>query len=624
MANNDVDNPGPSGFRRVVESLRNAFMGTNTGPLISAGTNAEGGGPGLPVVEMLRLKGRSHDPVIKSRQESTKEKLAVWDNEIRQYVDRSIQNAFHPENYARMRWVMHTSSNVLRRVVSDVSVLYQRPAKRKLEVEETPIGPPPVDGQPTDPGEGALPAKLPAKPISGKPPAEDNQTDPQQSDLPDAAPTDPTTLNTGDPDIDALADVLELTGAKQGAEKTAFDKLMEAYDFDTLLDLVEKLTCICPVVWVRPMVSYKKGPTGENDASTGKLSFVLYTPDTADVVPDPEDPTKAMAFYYYGREWTANGERTIVHFFNDTNYIKFDTEWKTLEVKPHELGRLPVTVFRQQLPRNGYYCDGVGNDLFEATVEICVLKTLQNSRCKDGAFKQLAIQGDAKDIPQDLVMGGPAPIVLGDENTATLLDMQPNLEQFTSMWERREISLASTYGISAAEYKHEGVPQSGFAKKLDMRKVMDESVRRRKFFAAGEQDLYENLVATLKVNPLPGIEGLDPTGKLIVDFSEPDFEDEPNIQARTDAIELKFNAKSIIDILRRKNPDLNDVELIKMAYKNKRINDAFMTTDQMKLADLLATRANVGGSFGSVGNAAGAGDPGADGQPNGDPTGGAP
>src|SRR5690606_12334188 len=63
-------------------------------------------------------------------------------------------------------------------------------------------------------------------------------------------------LQTGDPDVDQLEAVLALTG-KPEKDQTPLDKLMEAYDWDTLLDQVEKLCMVCPVVWVRPYVIYK-------------------------------------------------------------------------------------------------------------------------------------------------------------------------------------------------------------------------------------------------------------------------------------------------------------------------------------------------------------------------------
>lgn len=579
MSNNDnIPGEGPSGFRRIWDALRGVFVSGGQSSVLTVGANEGPSSPQAKGVGLARL--RQADPLVKSRSGSTTDKLGVYDNQIAQLVEARLRVAFHPENFARMFWVMHTSSNVMRRIINDVSVMYENPAARRLK-EETPT-------QTETTGAESL-AKQAKAAEGGKPATPE-----------DAAPV--VQLDTGDPNIDVLADDLELSGAKTPEERTSFEKLQAAYDLDVLLDTVEKLCMISPVVWVRPVVVYDRNEAGENDAATGRLNFVLYTPAEADVVVDPANPTEAIGFYYFGEELTENGTtRRVIHFWSKFWYQKLDLEWKVLAQEENALGRLPVTPFRLHMPRQGYFTEGVGDDLLEATLEVCVLKTLQNSRAKDSAFKQLAIQGDAQDVPQDIVLGGPSPIILGEDSTASVLDLQSNLEQFTDMWEKREVSLASTYGINAAEYKNEGHPQSGFAKRLDRDKVLKESRRRRKFFARGEQDLYNLTAVTLGVYPIPSIGALDPTGILEVDFAEPTFEEEPQTQARTDAIELKYNVVSIIDILKRRNPDLSDVELIEMAYRNKRINDAFMTSDQMRLVDLLATRANVGGSFGQVG-----------------------
>jgi len=628
------DPGGVKGFRRIFDWLRSVFSGGGGSQIIItplAGVQ----GQALQQMAQKLARARIDDPVIKSRVAATKDKLAIFDGEIAPQLDLKLRLAFHPENFARMYWVRHTSSNVMLRVINDVSILYQNPAKRTLKEKEKQVTQ--TEGSATDkPGQKkALPPgkasplkeqQKAADPTKGKTPSA-----PVPGDKEKPEPTNPDGPQTGDPDIDALADVLELSGAKDETEQTPFDKLQKAYDLDVLLDTVEKLCMVCPVVWVRPIVTYEKTkptdekPEVENDASTAKLTFQIYTPDCADVVLDPTMPSEAMAFYYFGEEFNSKLGKMVrvIHFWSRHDYIKFDTEWKLISTEPHGMDRLPITPFRIQFPRNGYFVDNIGDDLKEATLELNLLKTLQNSRTKDSAFKQVFITGDSAGVDQDAVMGGPIPIMLGEENTAGVLDLQPNLEAFTDMWKEREVSLAATYGINAATYKAEGHPESGFAKKLDQDKVLRESTRRRKFFTKAEQDLYQNIAKTLEEYPMPAIGKLDPVAELEVDFSEPTFEEDPQTQARTDAIELKYNAVSIIDIMRRKEPDLNDVELVEMAYKNKRINDAFMTTDQMKLTDLLATRANVGGSFGQVGG----GDsppPGEDGPPSGGPPKGPP
>jgi hypothetical protein len=166
----------------------------------------------------------------------------------------------------------------------------------------------------------------------------------------------------------------------------------------------------------------------------------------------------------------------------------------------------------------------------------------------------------------------------------------------TNLWKAREEYIAVTYGIDLAEYKGEGHPQSGFAKKLAQGKVLAESKRRRKFFQEGEQKLYECTCRELALNPIPDLSGLDETKELVTDFAEPTFEEDPQNQAKIDAVEIEFNAISVIDVLRRKNPDLTDIELIQLAHRNKSINDVFMAPDQSGLVKLLAQSVAGGGA----------------------------
>ncbi len=655
MGYDDKQGVQVTGFRRIFESLTSVFRrGDAGGPIISQPVNAAAARETNLIVWQARESRADNN--VRTRVDATREKLKVWDNDYEEALRNKLRRAFHPENFHRMQFVLHMNTNVLRRIVEDISILYENPAKRKLvddlqgqtEAGEDPTSlekdvtqpeakdkpkPPPKKADEEEPEEDE--EEEDTEPDGKKPPPFGAKKDETEVDpaAPRPAP-DGGALQTGDPDVDALADVLELTGSKSEDEETPFDKLMKAYDWDVLLDMVEKLCNICPVVWVRPLVCYEKAmfmkdvvdedgnATGqtteveENDESTGRLNYIIYTPDNADVVLDPKDPTQAIAFYYYGDEVTQqNGkpvQMKVIHFWSKQMYFKFDMEWRELYREPHSMKRLPVTPFRLHLPRNGYFVDGVGDDLYEATMEVCILKTLQNSRAKDGAFKQLAIQGDPASVPADQVMGGPTPIMLGDDNVASVLDFQPALDQFTDMWEKRETSLGARYGISAADYKSEGHPQSGFAKKLDRDKVLKESKRRRKFFAKGEQDLYNNTATVLKESPLPGIPALDPSKELQTDFSEPTFEEDPETQAKTDAIELKFNAISVVDVLRRRNPDLNDVELIKLAHRNKKINEVFMTQDQMRLVDIMASGAIAGASLDTPGKEGGPPPPGED------------
>lgn len=604
MANNYdddvVDRNGPKGFRRLFDSIASVFRSGGSGPILQAG-----GPPAQDAVNKIyavyRARNDKAGPLTKSRQQSVKDKLKVFENNIKPLVEEKLSQSFHPDNYRRMFFVIHASTNLMTRIMGDTCFLYENPARRKLMEPEKAI---------TQTAEGALPSGT----VDGPPPSEAQA--PLDATPPPADATQPggPELQTGNADVDALAEVLDLTG-KPEAEDSPFDKLMKAYDWDVLLDHIERLCMICPAVWVRPYVLYELDDQGKDKLDTGRLTYIIYTPECADVVMHPDDPNTAIAWYYWGEELVmVNGEikrQTIIHFFTATNYYRFDGEWTVKGNEPNKLARLPATKFQIGMPAKGYYCDGVGDDLFEATLELCIIKTIENSRAKDSGFKQIAVTGRQEDVPADQVMGGPIPIYLGDEGTASVLDLMPALEKFTQMWKERELSLAAKHGINAAAYKGESSPQSGFAKKLDQDKVLKESKRRRKFFAKAEQDLYTLTALELEQNPIKDIGKLDPKAQLETDFAEPTFEEDPQNQASTDALNIKMNVVSIIDILRRDNPDLSDVELVKLAQKNKRINDVFMSADQLKLIDLLAQPQGAGAAGGAPpgGKPPGAGGP---------------
>lgn len=577
MASSDPEDRAQSRFSLVGmwKDLRSVF---SSGGGNRYTTSSGGIGGNLPK-DMLYAKQQhaSNGLNAMSRTMKSKAKLKMWQNDFRDLVLEKLKENFHPENYKRMRLMVHTSSNTLQRVVSELSVMYENPSRRALAVDET------------------------------QEQTESGKTGATLKDKPDIKEQAPETPVFGDDEVNNLATMLQLSGVDETPnEETPFERWLKAKDLDTLLENVENLASFLPAVWVRPYVRYSRYVSSERidekgetvvdtvpDLNSGTLSYIVYTPDIADIVPDPQDPTKALAFWYWTDEVNAKGEPVrMVNYWNTNTYFKMSEDWQTTHmVVPHNLERLPVTLFQVGMPINGYYLDGTGDDLFEGTLELCVLKTIQNARVRDTGFKQLVITGgSAEDTPADQVMGGPTPIYAPDGQTATVLDMQPELKPFTELCSDRGLELAAKYGISSAEYKAEGNPQSGFAKKLDREKVLKESRRRRKYFAQSEQDLYSLVAKVLQSEPLPMIGVLDPTAKMEIDFAEPTFEEDPKVQAQIDALELRMNTQSILDVLRRKNPDLNDTELLQQALRNREINKVFMSEDQLRLVDVLSSR----------------------------------
>lgn len=516
----------------------------------------------------------------KPRLQLSREKTQVWENAFYSLVERRLREQFHPKNYARMHLQVHTSTNLLQSISREISVLYEEPARRKL-----------------------VPKKTATQTAGAKVDEAGQGTALEQIADGTAAPTEAPTINTGDAEVNALAEVLPETPVEEAAQETPFDRLMRLADWDTVLDTVELLSCVHPAVWVRPVVTGPIDERGQLSSDTAVLGYRIYTPAEADVVPDPDNPTRAQAFWYTANEITVEDGKAVVksriHFWNAEYFIKYDRDWKEKERHPNPYKRIPVAVFRRRLPVNKYYADGEGDDLFEATLELCVLRTIQNARARDSGFKQIVVTGaDPKQVPADMVMGGPTPVYLpgGEDASAAVLDLTPDLKQYTELCKERAADIRAKYGV-VVDVENTGAPESGYAKKLKMARVLKESRRVRKFFAESEKDLYHLTAVTLREHPIDAIGKLDETAELQTDFGEPRFEENPHEQAKTDALDMKMNKRSIIDVLRDSNPDLSDAELVELAYRNKRINEVLMTSDQVRLTDVLASGAIVGGSL---------------------------
>lgn len=596
MATQDDQPNGPKGFRKVWAGLTGAFS-RNVG---DASEGPVGGSTGTDPLIGYHRQARSYEgqPDTQSRDQKSLAKLKLFNGEVAELVDAWLRIAFHPKNYKRLRFSIHTSTNELRRVVRKVSILYKEPAKRRLlerDVTQT------QDAGATAPGKQTVQGKVTKREVGAAAKAAED-LDAIQGEAGGTG----VELATGDAEVDALAEVLELEDAQVDDEDTPFARLQRAADLDTILDSVERLASCQPCVWLRPNVVYDD----ESDTDTGRITFICYVPGQAGIIPHKDDPTQAVAWWYWADEMDAQGKvRRVRWFWTAENIEKLNEKWEVLRIEPNLLGRLPVTAFRIDTPLNGYYCDGVGDDLLDGTIEICALKTIQNSRGKDAGFKQLVFSGAHPDkVPSDQVMGGPTPVYLGDGGQVNVVDLQPNLDAFTVLARERERSLDSTYGVREPESSAAGV-QSGYAKKLDQAELLEESKRRRKHFAKAEQDLYNLLAVLLDKRPIPRIGKLDPSAELVVDFAEPRFDENPAEQAQVDARELKMNKVSIVDVLKRANPDLSDVDLVRLAYRNKRINDALMTQDQKRLVDILSSGAIVGGSIDKGGGPPGAGAP---------------
>lgn len=516
------------------------------------------------LVERIKI-GAAMPPEAIERREYCNRVRAVLGNDFAHLVDESLASMFTKENYALLKLFPHTSTNVMLRVLSDVCRAYQEPATRYLKgvspeaQRRTAAG---RLGELLSMDDAALSALLetPAEP----------------------APEEPASLEPGAPPAPSGGPVAE-----------AFERLLAALDLDSVMAQAQVFASVMPVVWLFPVVRVlASGKVG--------LDIDFYTPYSANVKPRKDDRTQAESFYTWAQEEdprqkpTADGARSsrlVYYEWTATTIRKYDADWRPIvDGDPvvgdgvNHLGRLPVVAVRLGRPIDSYFLDGLGGDLYDGTIEVAVLRTLQNARFRDSAFKQLVIDGDPAALPPEQIMGGPSHPIFVDDGSASILDFQPQFDQQSAVVKERIIDLAATYGVSPASWTMSERVQSGFSKKMDSAKVLSRNREQRKWLASAEADLFRLVATGVKtgVFKVPELAALDPAAEYVVDFADPRFEEEPKAQAEADARDIEVGKTSILDIVLRDNPDLTEEEGLALLARNRLINERFAGTGSME------------------------------------------
>jgi hypothetical protein len=485
------------------------------------------------------LKGRDL-----SRIDRADRAMSVYKNNLQGLIDERLKSMFAEENYAALKLCAHTATNILERVVREIAIAYQQPATRYLKSE--------TDGAQRATATGRL------------------------NEL--AAMRDEDILAT---DLTAETDApVESPEAPATETDSPFEKWLAKSDLDGVMAEAQRLGKFNPAVWIKPEIREEL------------LEFDLYTPASADILPDPKSKTRAIGWYTWRDEPVRQTDldaprgivgvfkkkpeaRTVFHLWDRTTYYQINEKGE--DIRPPEPtrtpGRLPVVALRLGRPIDSYYLDGMGGDLYDATLEVCALKSVQNRSALD-SFKQIVIQGiDQDKIPIAQVVGNPAyPIGVPESGAATVLDHTLQLADIGAMITEREQGIATKYGISPDAWRAGGSVQSGFSKRLDKARILEMNAEDRKYLSTAEADLYRLCAA---LGNLPEIGTLDEGAEFVIDFGEPKFETEPEEEARVRSQRISLGVESIVDWVMDENPDLTEEEAIQLLARNRMLNARF-------------------------------------------------
>lgn len=133
MAQTDPNDSTPVGQRwTFLEKLQRWFSGVPGGLIKNSGGTQAVSGVDKAIPKEARAARIQMTAQFVTRMEEAKNKNKVWENDLEELLQARLKSMFHPDNYNRMKLDKSTWTNPMRRVVCDISRLYENPARRYI------------------------------------------------------------------------------------------------------------------------------------------------------------------------------------------------------------------------------------------------------------------------------------------------------------------------------------------------------------------------------------------------------------------------------------------------------------------------------------------------------------
>jgi len=358
----------------------------------------------------------------------------------------------------------------------------------------------------------------------------------------------------------------------KGEEAEGYSDLLYRSRFPSISKKIDQLTYLlndtCVGLFVDPDM---------ND----RVRFRLYN----DFVPlfGPDDPFNPKAVVVL-TGWEAKGGKEVWAYYDEEKRILVDREGNRVEVEgveseqEHNYGTLPFIFPHYDEPVEHFFSTPrVG--LVQANQAVDIAKTALNQLIKYNGFKQLVIIGDTGDTASKFILGKSRALTITPGNapeqfqpSAQTLDMQAN---FTEHVEALKFSmeLAAHNANVNIRWRMEGGPQSGVALKIqDLDDIEDRQQAIEVYQAYIEDAMYEKLLKYQEAKVLSGKIEKGTIDEFHADFAEVGYEETVDETASREKHELEIGVTNPLDLIKARNPDLDDEEAAAQYLRNRKLN----------------------------------------------------
>lgn len=350
----------------------------------------------------------------------------------------------------------------------------------------------------------------------------------------------------------------------------------------------------------------------------GKLDYDLINFDNAEIYTDPRDWKKIIGVKYYvnleipsetyadgtfRNEEELNGVELGDGYRSDFSYMflwtledynettkKYESskfrKYKSADGEPVMVEEndnpyrdmngdlvLPFVLLWRQHPVDRLMDFSTGNDLFDGNLNIALNMVHLNELIKYQSYKQIWMKVKSREnLPEAMDLDPQSIITLEDmDGTADIgtLDIQSSIDTVWKVIQSRIIAMLGTRGISPNAIQLSSSPQSGIALKIDKMPILEKRQDDIEIYREKEDEIFQLMRI---VNNTYNDKKINVTAELRIDFGEVKFPDDPLQVRQAEQIDLINNVLTPVDIIMKRNPDLEREEAEEVWQLNKGIN----------------------------------------------------
>lgn len=479
------------------------------------------------IVEYIWTAARAFDKL------GISELIRMYFDDFRDMIIKELKATFSSEAFRRLKPIVTTEVNILRKVVDETAMVYKEPARRSCII---------VSKRNTESQD------------QNQENISENQEVKRYQDI-----VSHSRLNTVMKLVNRFTrlcnHVLIHVVAREG--KIEYDLITPDY-FDIYSDPSDWKK----IVAIAYLVGQKYPGVGQPLTNTRQIKKIW----TKEAVRIDDQYLEAGKIYSY------QGKQLLK--VEDNPYRKSITKVVNGKAEKAVEILLPFVLTYKNYPVGSLLNFTDGSSLFTSNITINVMLTLVNEILKYQSFNQpYMIMPDQTKTPETMIMGPWAILQLkvpqGFKGEIGTLQLQTDPEAVWRVIENRIFYILAQNGVPPSSYQLSRSPQSGISLKIERRALEEIRENDIEYYRDFETSLFE---ITRVVNNLHSEEQIPSEAKFSIDFAEPRYDHTIQEVIQKETHELANNLTTTAKLLMKRNPDLDLVDAGREIEENRRAN----------------------------------------------------